>query len=117
MNTATSFHPTRDRYAYDTEKCCFSDGWSQIDSQQDAWYYGQWANPAQLKYVSFTEGDVTERSFDQPSEFVEFIQSLAQWHRDRDDSRFGIDPGFPGLPQTEASRDRWTELGLSALLH
>ena len=110
----------RDRYFFDTEKCTADKGWSQVDSQQDAWYFGQWANPFTLEYVTFAEGDVAESRAENDAEFISFVERVAQWHKDNDGdgfSRFGIDPGWPGKPHTEAAIARWTELGFADLLH
>jgi len=110
----------RDRYFFDTEKCVCEQGWSQVDSQQDAWYFGQWADPFALKYVTFAEGDVTEQQCETKEEFISLIERVAQWHKDNDGdgfSSFGIDPGWPGKPHTEAAIARWTELGFKDLLH
>ena len=40
-----------DRYKYDFDVCHFGKGWAQIDTSEDAYYYGQWANPC-LLYTS-----------------------------------------------------------------
>ena len=46
-----------DRYAFDFG--CKKD-WYQVDNdqEQDAWYFGQWCNPATLQNLSYVEGDI-----------------------------------------------------------
>ena len=48
-----------DRYVFDFKHCSPSKGYSQADTDQDASYYGHWANPFDFKLVSYVEGDVT----------------------------------------------------------
>ena len=48
MIRETSFEPS-DRYQFDSGECSAANGYAQIDTGQDAWYFGQWANPHDLK--------------------------------------------------------------------
>ena len=48
-----------DRYTYDFGLCSFENGWAQIDTAQDASYFGTWANPTRLMIFSYCEGDTT----------------------------------------------------------
>jgi hypothetical protein len=41
----TEFTPS-DRYVYDFVLCTYDKGWAQIDTRQDASYYGTWTNPS-----------------------------------------------------------------------
>ena len=34
-----------DRYVYDFGLCTYEKGWAQVDTAQDASYFGTWANP------------------------------------------------------------------------
>lgn len=45
MTITREFAPA-DRYIYDFKYCSTSNGWAQIDTSQDASYFGQWINPA-----------------------------------------------------------------------
>ena len=51
-----SFHEARDRYHYDFDQCR---GWTQYDTNQDAWYFGIWVNPETRQILTFAEGDET----------------------------------------------------------
>ena len=44
IKTTTNFCST-DRYVYDFSVCTYEKGWAQIDTRQDASYYGTWTNP------------------------------------------------------------------------
>ena len=116
MQTIHSF-TGHDRYYFDGDLCTYAKGWCQVDSEQDASYFGQWANPVTLEYITYAEGDVTTQKCETDEVFIDLIKKTAQWHKDNDDERFGIDPGWPGKPQTEANIARWTELGFKDLLH
>ena len=56
METIRDFAST-DRYIFDFKLCTTGKGWAQVDTEQDASYFGTWANPFELKVVSYTEGD------------------------------------------------------------
>jgi hypothetical protein len=107
MQTIRDFYIGGDRYLYDFTHCTSSKGWAQLDDGQDAWYYGQWANPFKLWYVSFIEGDFTMQRAETEEEFIELIRSVAKM-----DSFKGID----GMCN-DALIKRFTELGLGDLLH
>ena len=68
-----------ERYAFD-----FSDeyraGWKQYDTDQDAWYYGVWYNPAKMQTLSYTEGDIYLVTCDAWSAFVNEMQDLDGFH-------------------------------------
>ena len=46
------------RYAFDFKYCKLEDGWIQLDTKQDASYFGNWVNLSTREIWSFTEGDV-----------------------------------------------------------
>ena len=104
--TIKEYHEDGDRYAYDWTLTA-SKGWAQIDNSQDAWYFGQWANPIELKFVSYAEGDVTVAQFATIEEFLEWIKENAKM-----DGFIGIDT---------LCNDKLTKafkaIGLEKLLH
>lgn len=77
MNKQTYFLPVN-RYYFDN-KLHVADGWSQIDTAQDAYYFGIWANPITLEYFSYAEGDCTEIAFGNNEEFISYIKYTKQW--------------------------------------
>ncbi len=100
-----------DRYLFDFRLCRVSDGWAQIDTSQDASYYGQWANPFTLEIVSYVEGDVYRNTAESPEEFVAELRSIKAWTIERGHRFIGIDPGL-----LEQPKKRLVELGLGDLM-
>lgn len=85
MKRETSFNPMGDRYAFDFKKCTGSQGWAQLDSNQDAPYYGNWVNPTAMETVSYCEGDISHIKCESEEEFKSHLASTLQWHIDRGD--------------------------------
>jgi hypothetical protein len=48
-----------ERYEFDFERCKASDGWTQYDTDQDAWYFGVWVHEAERLTFTYAEGDIT----------------------------------------------------------
>lgn len=95
-----------DRYRFDIALHP-ADGWAQIDSTQDAWYFGRWGNPRKRRLITYAEGDVITVDVDTDDEFCE---ELHRWAAA--DTWVGIDPGLD-----YELRDRFVALGLADLLH
>ena len=53
-----SFDPGADRYKYDG-MFTYAEGYAQVDTHQDAWYFGIWTNPKLKIIATYAEGDVT----------------------------------------------------------
>lgn len=79
MKTEKSFIPNADRYQFDFDLCNFRLGWAQLDTNEDASYYGHWANPLTLEFKSYIEGDLTEHKADTPEEFRIMIRDWMAW--------------------------------------
>lgn len=106
MIVDTDFLPDATRYDFDFGECAYALGWAQVDTNQDASYFGVWCNPETLEIVEFAEGDITRKKCDGPIEFGNEIDDFcAAW-----DGR--IDPG---LGETLAIKFR--KLGMGHLLH
>jgi hypothetical protein len=69
--------------------------WYQIDSPQDAPYYGQWTNPVTLQQLEYAEGDITllqcETVEQYKAEMQRRQQFILQMAGDRDPSGYGLD--------------------------
>ena len=111
MKTVREFQPA-DRYVYDFGLCSTKNGFAQIDTGQDAHYYGTWASPKMLIIVCYCEGDVTIQTADNEKEFVREINNIKTWNNENGHSFHGIDPGF-----NKDLKDRFVKMGLSDLLH
>jgi hypothetical protein len=71
-----------DRYRYDWDKCTAKDGWAQLDTDQDASYYGNWVNPITLQLFSYTEGDTCRITCETKEEFKKEVFKALLWHHD-----------------------------------
>ena len=78
MPIKTSEHTVEgDRYQFDFDMCRT---WTQLDTRQDASYYGNWVCPQTLRLLSFTEGDVALQECDNQEEFIECLKNTLKWH-------------------------------------
>ena len=111
METTRTFILDGDRYRYDFGECSFKLGWAQVDSSQDAWYFGMWANPATLTIVTYCEGDETIQRTDDPKEFCDELRRVKAWNEDNGHT-FAVDTMCD--PAIEAGFRR---LHLSDLFH
>ena len=112
MKVKKEFIYDGDRYIFDFKHCTIKNGYAQIDTGQDAWYYGTWANPFGLKFVCYCEGDLSVEIADNKKEFVEKILSFKKWNEENGWKFKGIDPGF-NVPL----KKEFEILGLGNLLH
>ncbi len=110
MKVIKEFNPC-DRYVFDFDICAISKGWAQVDTSQDASYFGTWANPKSLEVVSYTEGDIVSKKCDNKQEFIDELNSIKKWNNENGYS-FAIDPGL----QCDIEKE-FINLGLSHLLH
>ena len=111
MKREKDFIENGDRYRFDGGECSAKNGYAQIDTKQDAWYYGQWANPSKLRIVAYVEGDVIRQQAESPEEFVEALYKLRDFHNEYDQF-LGIDCMLN--PDIKAEFEK---LGLGELLH
>ena len=100
-----------DRYAFDFTRCHYKKGWAQIDTRQDASYYGNWINPIAMKLVSYCEGDITVTECDDETEFVSTVRECVAWHKER-----GYFIGIDGMC-SEPIISAFERLGLGEFLH
>ena len=99
-----------ERYRFDFGECSAAHGFAQLDTESDAWYYGAWANPHTLQLVTYTEGDITHQTTEDPADFIAAVRDFAAFGGP--DHFKGIDP-MGGAGIAEAFR----ALGLGDLLH
>ena len=109
---AECFVSDGDRYYFDFGPCSTSKGYAQVDTGQDAWYFGIWANPSKLRIMSYTEGDILLKEAESPQEFEAEIRRIKAWHDEQGIPFKGIDPGF-----SDSLKARFEGLGLGDLLH
>jgi hypothetical protein len=111
MRILREFAPS-DRYVYDAGYCSTKNDFAQVDTSQDASYFGTWANPFKLIVVTYCEGDVTVEIADNTAEFIACLEQIKTWNVDNGHQFLGIDPGF-NVPLA----DQFRALGLSSFLH
>ena len=111
MKTTRDFICCADRYRFDFDICNYKKGWAQVDTGQDASYYGTWAHPGQLKIVSFMEGDIVVQEAENPEEFANELRSIEAWNK-----KAGYSFGIDGMCD-QAIIDGFISLGLGEMLH
>jgi len=111
MKTIREFVPA-DRYVYDCGPCSCAKGFAQVDTPQDASYFGTWASPSRRMVVSYCEGDVTTEICENDAEFVALLREIDQWNIEHQDGHAKIDPGLG--PELKAA---FEQIGLADMLH
>lgn len=76
----SSFSPYENRYKYDFQRCNARHGWAQVDTRQDASYFGQWANPITLELFTYCEGDRTYIKCETQAEFINAFGEMLRWN-------------------------------------
>jgi len=109
MESITGFMPNGERYLFDFEVCKSEDGWAQVDTTQDASYYGNWFNPITREFRTYAEGDTAHHTFDNDEEMITWLREFVKWNRDSGYWR-GIDTMM--RPDIELKFD---ELGINDL--
>ncbi len=57
-------------------------GWAQLDTTQDASYYGGWTSPTERAILTYVEGDVEYRSFPAEAEYATALREWVDWAKD-----------------------------------
>ena len=112
MKITRDFRPLSDRYSFDTGPCSYANGFAQIDTRQDASYFGTWTAPGSRTIVNFCEGDVTTTVCETDAELAEQLRELARWNDEAGYGLMKIDPGHG-----DAMRQAFEKLGVADLLH
>ena len=93
MKITREFAPA-DRYTCDFGLCSCENGWAQVDTAQDASYFGTWANATRLMIFSYCEGDTTLTEAVTSEEFANELREIDTWNRANGYGPARIDPGF-----------------------
>lgn len=93
MKQQQFFNPL-DRYVFDFKLCTTKNGFAQVDTGQDAHYFGIWANPFEKRVVTYCEGDVTIEDAETIAEFVSIFENIKRFYDESGYGYRGIDPGF-----------------------
>ena len=111
MTTTHEHRVLSDRYTFDFGACSYDAGYAQVDTTQDAPYFGTWVSPEERKIVCFAEGDLTIQHAASDEEFVAAVRELERWNREREYWK-GIDVGLAPRLKTKLEA-----LGLGDLAH
>ena len=112
MRIIRDFKPLSDRYSFDCGPCAPANGFAQVDTKQDASYFGAWCAPATRTIVNFSEGDVTTTVCETDAEFAGQLRELARWNAEQGYGPMKIDPG-----RDDGLRQAFERLGVADLLH
>jgi hypothetical protein len=85
------YYKQSDRVKFDFDLCHFKRGYAQVDTSQDAIYFGTWANPEKLAIITYCEGDVTIQQAETPAEFAEELRHIKAWNEEHGHGFKGID--------------------------
>ena len=96
-----------DRYYFDTTL----KGFSQLDTKQDAPWFGNWLDPINQKLVTFAEGDICLATETNSNAFAKRVRMICNWYKENN-TFIGIDP-----MGNEPAREAYKSLGLTDLLH
>ncbi len=91
MKTITRSFCPADRYKYDFRECTPSQGWAQLDTGQDASYFGTWINPG-VRQILCYEGDVTTTNVETDAELIAEVAEIKRWNIENGHRFIGIDP-------------------------
>jgi hypothetical protein len=111
MKITREFCPA-DRYVYDFGLCSYEKGWAQVDTAQDASYFGTWANPAGLMIFNYCEGDTILKEAASPEEFTAELREIDAWNRAQSYGPARIDLGYD-----PAMKAAFEVSGLTDMLH
>jgi len=111
MKVERGFIMNGERYDFDFGQCSAKNGFAQVDTGQDAPYFGVWTNPFTLTTIEYCEGDVFTRISEDDKEYVESIHKLKEFH-DTHSKFIGIDTML-----SKKLTARFTQLGLAGFLH
>lgn len=101
-----------DRYKFDFDECSAKNGWAQVDTDQDASYYGTWANPIELKIFNYCEGDTTLQECETQEEFIGALREIEKFEVDSGRRPAQIDPML-----NDAIKKIFQDMGLEDMLH
>jgi len=88
MKTLRYFSNNSDRYIFDFNFCSMRKGWCQIDTKNDASYFGNWVHPGKLEIITFAEGDVTNIILDNIKELKDEIVKMEKFYNEQYEERF-----------------------------
>ena len=111
VTTARDFTIDGSRYQYDTG---LPADFAQLDTSEDASYYGNWASAKRLALFSYCEGDCTTTVCETVEEFRQQIEDFQAFCARIGYEFKGIDPGWI---HSDELLQPWRDCGLAHLIH
>jgi hypothetical protein len=99
------------RYLYDGN---LPKDFAQLDTSEDASYYGNWASAKRLILFSYCEGDCTTTECETVEEFRQEMEKFQAFCQRVGYEFRGIDPGWI---HTDELLQPWRDAGLAHLIH
>lgn len=99
------------RYVYDFGRCSIAQGWAKFTTAQDDHDFGNWANPTDLKWLNYRDGETTLVEFRTYAEFIDYCRATFAWYEQHDGQRPSMDCGF-----NDDIRAEFIRLGLGDIL-
>jgi len=81
----------KDRYFFDFKLDL--NRWLQMDTGQDASYYGNWVNPQLRTHITYCEGDIYVIVSKSDASFMKYMKVTRGWHLNND-GKVSLDPGL-----------------------
>ena len=97
-----------DRYRWDNKYCPATEGWVQVDTLQDAPYYGTWAHKDKYQIVQYVEGDLSTTTCTDAEAFAAELAEFVRWAKEAG-SWEGIDANLRA--------EEWFDAGFGEYLH
>ena len=86
-----TFFESIDRYTFDFNMCRSSKGYAQLETSEDASYFGNWVNFRDYKIVSYCEGDITIETCSNKEEFKKLLKKTVDFYKFNQENFKGID--------------------------
>lgn len=100
-----------DRYQHDVKRNR-STGWAQVDTYQDASYFGVWTNPTTHEIFTYCEGDLCLEQCDDDADYIRALRAALEFYDDKPHFITRIDAKFaPELAE------RFIALGFADRIH
>lgn len=103
-----------DRYKYDL-KFREADNWFQVDTWQDASYFGVWTNPIELKIATYCEGDTSLEVCDDDADYRDALTRCLEFY-DSERQRAKVDCIYASRSRPEIA-ERLRALGFADRIH
>jgi hypothetical protein len=101
---------------YECDWTLLKQGFFQIDTDQDASYYGNWINPERKIKVSFIEGDLIIIKYDNDQEMIQDLKECDEYESEVSERNRGIKIDI-GLKDRDRIHQMFQNLGLEQYVH